>query len=226
MNLIVLFHSDIGMPPKWEAGLADEVADDAADREIELLHFGKKSPDMVLRAHEGTKTWDVRIALEGIWRMTFGSSASFIARSARSVALSFLKGNEICATRKVGTRGTSAGIVFMETRGIEGLLDAEKERLRTALAEAGGSDLTVKFPITRDDIFIVKKGKEGDEPSFARAARVVQESYRSVIERPFHAAGRGLKTSLKEVQAVIEEHAPNMLADASLLNEVRKVVQV
>jgi len=212
----------MGLTPAWNTASADEVAEDAADREMELLHMGKKSPDMVLRTQEGIKSWDVRIAVESIWRTTFGSSASFVARSARSVALAYLKASETCTTRKLGTKGTSAGVVFLETRGIEVLLDAEKDRLRKALEDAGGIEFTLKLSLSREDILVVKKGKEADEPSFARAARVIQESYRPIIERPFHAAGRGLKTSLKEIYAVIEKNAPAMVSDAGLQSEVRK----
>ena len=226
LNLIVLFLSDMGVSPTWSVASADEIAEDAADREMELLHMGRKSPDMILKTQEGIKSWDVRIAAESIWRTTFGSSASFVARSARSVAVAYLKAGETCATRRLGTKGTSAGIVFLETRGIDALLDAEKDRLRKALQEAGGAEFTLKLPLGREDILVVKKGKEGDEPSFARAARVIQESYRPIVERPFHAAGRGLKTSLKEIYAVIEKHAPTMVSDAGLLSEVKRQATV
>jgi hypothetical protein len=195
---VVLFLSDIGPAASWGLAPPGEIAAEAGDREMEVIHHGRKSPDVILRLPEGTKTWEARVGFETAWRNVTGESSAFVARSARSLILSYLKGEEIAGSLTAPRSGTSAGLVFL--------------------------DLMAKRQISRGEILVIKKGKEEEQPSFARVARIVHECYRSVLETPVQMAGRGLKT-LKGIREVIEEHAPKMLADVGLLHEVRRELE-
>jgi hypothetical protein len=221
MNLVVLFLADSGPAVTWGGALPDEIAAECKDREMEVVHLGKKSSDVVLRLPEGTKSWETRVGFEKAWRAVTSSSPVFIARSAKTVAQSYLLGEEIYGSLGVPKKGTSAGLVFLETRGLEQVLESECDRLLKELGMAGAEDLIARKPISRGDILVVKKGKDGEPPSFARVARIVQECYRSVLEKPIHVAGRSLKT-LKGIQDVIEEHAPKMLAEVGQSHGFRK----
>ncbi len=220
MNLVVLFLSDRGQQVNWENAPMAEVADEAGGREIEVLHIGRKSQDLLLRLPEGSKAWEAKVGFESAWKDATGVTPLFIARPAGSVSLSFMKGGELFHSLSIPRKDKSAGIVFMETRGIEKMIEEECERISKSLA-SGGADILLGQPIAKGDVFVVKAGKESDQPSFARVARLVQECYRSVIERPVPVAGRGLG-SLKSLNSVIEEHAPGMHADAVLLSEARR----
>ncbi len=224
LNLVVLFLSDVGPSLSWEAIPLDELATEAAEREIELVYVGKASPDVVLRLPEGTKTWDARVGFETAWRAVIGTPASFIARSARNLAMSMIKGAEVRSSLELPKRGISHGMVFMETRGLEKVLEEECDRIIKSLGEAGTEDILVKKPIEQGDILVVKRGKEEDQPSFARVARVVQECYRLIVGKPVNVAGRGMKV-LGSLQAVIGEHAPKMLADLESMHGVRREME-
>lgn len=194
---------------------------EAAEREIEVVHLTRKSHDVVLRLPEGTKTWDARVGFETAWREVTGKSLSFISRSARSVALAYLKGGDLYDSLGLSRKSHSCGFVFMETRGLERMLEEECDRILKALGETDAGDVVVKKPIAHGDVFVVKNGKETEQPSFARVARIVQECYRSVLGKQIQVAGRGMN-ALKSLHAVIEEHAPKMLSDASLHREARR----
>ena len=209
---MVLFLADSGPAVAWGVAPPDEIETECADREIEVVHFGKKSPDVVLRLPEGTKTWETKVGFERAWQAVTGSSAVFIARSAKTVAQSCVAGEGIYGSLGAPKKGSSAGLVFLETRGLEQVLESECDRLLKELGTAGTQDLIAKKPVSRGDILVVKRGKEGEPPTFARVARIIQECYRSVLEKPIHVAGRSLKT-LRSVQDVIEEQAPKMFAE-------------
>lgn len=212
MNLVVLFLADSGPAVKWEAAPPEEIVAECEDREMEIVHFGKRSPDVVLKLPEGTKAWESRVGFEKAWRAVTSSSPIFIARSAKTVAQSYIMGEEFYGSQTVPKKGTSAGLVLLETKGLEQVLDSECDRLLKGLGMVGVQDLIARKQVSRGDILVVKKGKDGEPPTFARIARIVQECYRSVLEKPVHVAGRSLK-NLKGIQDVIEEHAPKMLAE-------------
>jgi hypothetical protein len=212
MNLVVLFLADSGPAVTWGTAPPDGITAECEDREMEVVYFGKKSPDVVLRLPEGTKAWETRVGFEKAWRAVTGSSPVFIARSAKALAQSYIMGEDIYGSLGVPKKGTSAGLVLLEIKGLEQVLESECDRLLKQLGIVGTQDLIARKPITRGDILVVKRGKDGEPPSFARVARIIQECYRSVLETPIHVAGRSLR-NLREIQDVIEEHAPRMLAE-------------
>jgi len=221
MNLVILFLADSGPAVAWGPAPPDEIAAECEDREMEVIHFGRKSPDVVLKLPEGTKAWETRIGFEKAWRAVTGSSPVFIARSAKAVAQSYIAGGETYESLGIVKKGSSAGLVFLETRGLEQALESECYRLLKELDVAGAQDLIARKQLSRGDVLVVKRGKEGESPSFARIARIIQECYRSVLEKPVHVAGRSLK-SLKAIQEVIEEHAPKMFAEVGQSHALRK----
>jgi len=223
-NLVILFLADSGPAVAWGPAPPDEIAAECEDREMEVVHFGKKSPDVVLRLPEGTKTWETRIGFEKAWRAVTSSSPVFIARSAKAVVQSYIMGEEIYASLGVPKKGSSAGLVFLETRGLEQVLESECDRLLKVLGMAGEQDLIARKHISRGDILVVKRGKDGEPPAFARVARIIQECYRSVLEKPVHVAGRSLKT-LKGIRDVIEEYAPKMLAEVGQSHGSRRMTE-
>jgi len=224
LNLVVLFLSDVGPSLRWAEIPLDELTAEAAEREIEMIYVGKISPDVVLRLPEGTKTWEARVGFETAWRSVMGTTASFIARSARNLAMSMIRADEVRKTMDLPRRGVSHGMVFMETRGLEKVLEEECNRIIRNLGEAGTEDILIKMPIEQGDILVVKRGKEEDPPSFARVARVVQECYRQIIGQPVNVAGRG-KKALGSLQTVIGEHAPKMLADLEMMHGIRREME-
>ncbi len=226
LNLAVLFLSDIGIPPSWSNALLEDISEDLLDWEIEVLHTCRKSSDFILKLPEGTKTWEARVALETVWRTIADQTPSFVSRSARQVAMAILMAKTMLNSDKTIKKTTSAGIVFIETHKVENLLYSEDKRLWTSLQESGCADLILKRQLGLGNILFVKEGKETDDPSFKRIARIVQECYRSVIDAPLHIAGRGLMSTLNEIQGVLEVQAPRMISDESLVRQVKKEIEI
>jgi len=221
VNIAILFLSDLCTSSKWNKDTVEDVSFELADQSIKILYTGKKSSDIVLQLPEGTKIWEARIGLEKAWNRVAGEHISFIPRSGKELAIAYHKTLSIYESQAVSKKGTSSGIVFIDTHKIESTLDSESERLHNSLVESLGKSTVLRRLISLGDLIVIKEGKESAEPSFTRIARVVQDSYRPILERPFHIAGRGLTTSLKDICSLIEECSPRMFAEVSNLAENR-----